>query len=252
MRIRSLVLTVVFFAGCVGPRPGPDKQGEGMLLGAATGAGAGAVTGAQIASTTGPGVAIGAGFGALVGGLRGMVQDRFEDELVRLSRSIRRERGRAFAQEFLADHYERRAELHPARDIFPADVFFRDDEVRLRPTARPLLEEILRIHRERFGWSRYSLKVYVRSADPESSYARYLAERRAEALGDELVQLGVEPRRIAAEGVIMEGPLLVDPLDHPLRYSVAVEFSPYDLYLTEKYERAAEAEDGEEEKESKS
>ena len=51
---------VLGLLGCVGPTPGPDKQGEGLLFGAASGAGAGAVTGAQIASTTGPGIAIGA------------------------------------------------------------------------------------------------------------------------------------------------------------------------------------------------
>ncbi|MCB0329401.1 MAG: OmpA family protein [Bdellovibrionales bacterium] len=221
---------VVGLASCVGPRPGPDKQGEGMLLGAATGAGAGAVTGAQIASTTGPGIVIGAGFGAVAGSIRGAMQDEFEMELMRLSQELRQERERAFAHEFLADHYDRRRELHPKRDIFPSDIFFRSDEVELRPTATPILRELIRIHQDRFGWSRFSIFSYVKSADDKNAYAKYLAERRAEALGNELTKLGVEARRIRVHGVLVEEPVLTDPLDHPLRYAAAIEFAPIDTF----------------------
>lgn len=222
------LLLAFSITGCVGPQPGPDKQGEGMLTGAVYGAGAGAITGAQLASATGPGALAGAGFGAVVGSIRGFAQDQFEDELMSLSEATRREREVAFAQEVLADHYERRKELHPTRDLFPADLFFRSDGVTLRPTANAIIRELVKIHIERSGWSRFVIASYVKSSDPKSKYAMHLAERRAEALGAAFTQYGFEPRRIQARGVIVKAPVLIDPLDNPRRYNAAIELIPVD------------------------
>ncbi len=206
------------------PYPGPDKQGEGMLTGAITGAGAGAVTGAQLASATGPGAAVGAGFGAVAGGIRGFTQDKFEEELITLTAESRRERERAYAQEILADHYQRRAELHPTRDIFPADLFFLGDSAELRVMALPLVRELAAMHRNNHAWSRFAIASYVRSSDKESHYGRHLAEKRAENLGNAFISLGFEPRRLQARGVLVQAPVLIDPLDRPERYSAAIEF----------------------------
>lgn len=218
-------------SGCTAPRPGPDKQSQGALLGALSGAGTGAITGAHVASATGPGALIGAGFGVIFGGISGAVQDRFEEDLMRVSRDIGREKSRAFAHEVLAQHYERRKDLHPSRDIFPADLFFRPGEVVLRPTALPILEELAAIHRDRFGWSRFQVYSYVKSKDQSSEYGRYLSERRAEELGNHLARFGIEPRRIKVQGVLVSEPILVDPDDaDPLRYGAAIEFSPLDAF----------------------
>ena len=111
--------------------PGPDKQAFGTLQGAATGAGAGAVTGFQIGAPTGAGALVGAGFGAVAGGIQGIMQDQSEEQLLALSTQTRRERERAMVHEVLREQYARRLELHPTRDLFPADLFFSGDDVSL-------------------------------------------------------------------------------------------------------------------------
>ena len=237
LRARCVVLffllcgVCVTLVACTTPRPGPDKQSQGALLGALSGAGTGAITGAQVASATGPGALIGAGFGIVFGGIQGAVQDSFEEDLMQVARDIRRERARAFAHEVLAHHYERKKEIHPSRDIFPADMFFQPDEIVLRPSALPILEELVAIHRDRFGWSRFRVYSYVKSKDVNNEYGRYLAERRAEELGNQLARFGIEPRRIRVQGVLVSEPILVDPLDpDPLRYGAAIEFAPVDAF----------------------
>lgn len=231
----TLLVTGLFsmgiLSGCTAPRPGPDKQSQGALLGALSGAGTGAITGAHVASATGPGALIGAGFGIIFGGISGAVQDRFEEDLMRVSRDLGREKSRAFAHEVLAQHYERRKDLHPSRDIFPADLFFRPGEVVLRPSALPILEEVAAIHRDRFGWSRFQVYSYVKSKDQSNEYGRYLSERRAEELGNQLARFGIEPRRMRVQGVLIPEPILVDPEDaDPFRYGAAIEFAPVDAF----------------------
>ena len=229
-----LLSTLFVLSGCGvlshEPFPGPDKQGQGTFLGAVTGAGTGAITGANISSATGPGAFIGLGLGAVLGAFQGYTQDQFEDELGKLTYETRREREVAYAQEVLSDHYQRRGELHPTRDIFPADLFFRPDADELRPTALPLLRELTRIHRDRYGWSRFAIKSYIKSNDAKSRYSKRLAERRAESIGNALTQMGFEPRRITPFGIIVKEPVLIDPLDHPKRYGAAIEIATTDLY----------------------
>ena len=225
----SSILSVLLVLGCVGPTPGPDKQFEGLATGAVGGAGAGAVTGAQLgAATTGPGALVGAGLGAAVGAIHGYVQDKEEESLLRLSANTKREREISFAHEALHEHFKRRAELHPTRDIFPADLFFRGDEVNVRPSAKPIVRELAKLNKDRTSWSRFVITSYVKSSDEESSYAHHLAEARAKNLGDLFVSCGIEPRRVVARGVLMTDALLLDPDDRKSRYNQAIELAPID------------------------
>ncbi|MCB0353772.1 MAG: hypothetical protein KDD64_09615 [Bdellovibrionales bacterium] len=226
-----LVVGVLLVGGCVGPQPGPDKQAEGMFRGAALGAGAGAVYGAQITAGTGPGAAAGAGLGAVAGAVRGFFQDQAEEDLLRLAASSQREREVAYAHEILAEHFRRRAELHPTRDIFPADLFFAGDEFTLRPGADALVREMVKLNKNRMPWSRLVIASYVKGDEPQSedlsvsskSYSYQLAFRRASALGNAFVKYGIEPRRIEGRVVIVDEPVVVDPNDRPDRFNQAVE-----------------------------
>lgn len=222
------IILVVLLAGCAGPTRGPDKQFEGSVLGAATGAGAGAVTGFQVGAPTGAGAAVGAGFGALVGGIKGFTQDQIEETLMDLAVETSEERKQAVAQEVLSDHYARRLELHPTRDIFPADIFFEADEVRLRPGADPIVKELARMNRERVPWSRIVVAAYVKSAEDNSEHAENLARSRAKEIIDGLVHNGLEPRRLVGRAVVVPAPVLLDPNDDPLRYSQAIELIALD------------------------
>jgi outer membrane protein OmpA-like peptidoglycan-associated protein len=216
-----------------GPRPGPDRQAEGSLEGAVAGAGAGAVTGFQIGSGTGPGALVGAGLGAVAGGIQGAMQDSFDEQLLKLSAQARAERERVYAQEILEDQFKRRLQLHPTRDIYPADLFFRGDETSLRPTARALVRELARLNKDRASWSRLVVASYVKSASPDptsqgSEFAQRLAERRAREIVDELVRSGIEPRRLQTRSILTNAPLVIDPLDRPERFNQAVELIALD------------------------
>jgi len=210
------------------PYPGPDKQFEGTLQGAMSGAGAGAVTGFQVGAGAGPGAALGAGIGAIAGGLQGLAQDRIDDDLLGLSAKAREERERAYAQEILSEHYKRRAELHPTRDIFPADLFFIGDEVKLRPGAGAIIKEIARMNKERLPWSRLVVAAYVKANSPDSAFAWHLAQRRSRELCDCLIREGLEPRRVQTRAVVIKEPVLIDPHDRPDRYNQAIEIIPID------------------------
>lgn len=210
------------------PKPGPDKQSAGTFLGAATGAGAGAVAAAQVSSSAGAGVFVGMGFGAIYGMLTGLGIDALEEDQLRREDERRRIEEVAWAQEVLAEHYQRRMELHPSRDIFPADLFFMGDNTKIRPDAHLLLREIAKLTKNRMPWSRIVVASYATTKGPDETYAKYLTETRAEALAQELVRGGIEPRRVQAQGIPMSEPLLVDPDDSPGRYRQAIEIIAVD------------------------
>lgn len=218
------IVLIFIFTSC-SPKPGPDKQFIGSLQGGTTGAISGAVTGFQVGAGTGPGAAIGAGVGAIAGGFRGMMQDRLEEELLLLQSDIRGARATAYAQRILEEQSRRRVELHPGRDIFPSDLFFRSDEVELSPEGKAVLGEIYRLNKNRVPWSRFGIVSYVQSNDPKASYPNYLNRRRSRAIGDYLVRLGLEPRRISAQGIILD----ISLIEGNRRYAQAIEFIPRDL-----------------------
>ena len=220
----------LLLSNCVptGPVPGPDKQAVGTVEGAAVGAGVGAVTGFQLGLATGPGAAVGAGMGAVAGGLQGLVRDQSEEGLLKLAAETKEERRRAFAQEVVSEQLKRRVELHPTRDIYPADLFFYADETKLRPMADDIVREIARINKNRFPWSRLVISAYIKAADEESQYAATLGKKRCQALGDSFVTAGFEARRIETRVVLVKEPLLIDPQDRADRYNQAFELIPAD------------------------
>lgn len=228
MRRLFLPLLAAALNACAPAYPGPDKQFGGTLEGAALGAGTGAVTGFQVGAGTGPGAAVGAGFGAIAGGIQGAIQDSTEEQMLALAAKTREEREIAWAHEVLSDQYKRRVDMHPTREIYPADLFFYGDESKLRGSARPLVRELAHMNKQRVPWSRLVVASYARAEGGKSDYALELAERRARAIVNELVHAGLEPRRLVARGVVTEAPLLVDPDDDPLRYNQAVEIIALD------------------------
>jgi len=210
------------------PVAGPDRQVGGSVQGAVTGAGAGAVTGFQVGAGTGPGALVGAGLGAIAGGIQGAVQDRDDDQLLALNAKTRSERELAYAHEILNDQFKRRIELHPTREIYPADLFFHGDETKLKREAAPIVRALASLNKERLPWSRLVVASYVKAVEAESEYAKHLAEGRSRELIVYLVRAGIEPRRLVTRAVIINQPLLVDPHDRPERYNQAIELIPID------------------------
>ena len=223
-------LTMV--TGCVPfsaePVPGPDKQGAGMLSGAALGAGTGAVTGAQLSVGAGPAAVAGAGLGAVFGAISGAAQDALEEGQIARRAELAKTERTAWAQRVLADFYQRKLELHPSRDIFPADLFFDRDSTEVRCGSQALVEELARITKTRMPWSRIAIVAYVSSADAKSTYANFLTSTRSENLVTKFIQAGMEPRRLVAQSAVITEPVLLDPLDSPDRYRQAIEIIPLD------------------------
>ncbi len=229
---RALVLSVFWIgiAGCsTKPVEGPDKTFSGGAVGALEGAGAGAVTGAQFTAATGPGVAIGAGFGAAMGLVHGAVRDGMEESEMRLGREIETQRRRSAAQEVLALHYKRRLEMHPTRDIYPADIFFRGDSAKMCPSGVGIVRELAHLNEFRLPYSRLVIVAYAKSiGGEESSYIQHLTDRRSREFVNQLVKAGVEPRRLETRSVIVGAPVLIDPQDDPTRYNQAIEIVAID------------------------
>lgn len=223
----SIVLVALAAYGCApvanNPIPGPDKQAVGTWYGAATGAVGGAVTGFNYTAATGPGAAVGAGLGALMGMMSGLGQDAVEESQLKrqsMTSSLQRE---VYVQRLLTEHYKKRLELHSARDIFPADIFFSGDSSELKCQAAPLVAGLARLTKDRKPWSRVIIGSYVTSGSADPVYAKLLAKRRAEELGVRFVQHGINARRVATRPIITKEPIVIDPLDHPGRYNQAIE-----------------------------
>jgi outer membrane protein OmpA-like peptidoglycan-associated protein len=228
------ILATVFISfvslGCSRqPVEGPDKAFGSSAFGALEGAGAGAIMGFQMGVATGPGAAIGAGFGAAAGMIHGVVKDQHEEVEIDNARKLRDATHRTAAQEALSDHYNRRMALHPARDIYPADLFFSGDSAKMCPKGVGIVREIARLNRYRLPYSRLVVAAYAKSVGaPDTSYVQHLTDRRSREFVNQLIQAGLEPRRLETRSVIMEGPLVLDPKDDPTRYNQAIEIIPID------------------------
>jgi outer membrane protein OmpA-like peptidoglycan-associated protein len=159
-----------------------------------------------------------------------MVQDSLEHEAKLIADQTASEEERARAHKILAQHFDRRLRLHPTRDIYPADLFFYADTTKVRPEALGIVNELAVLNKDRLPWSRLVVACYVKSRDPKATndYGRQLAEHRAEALSNQLVRRGIDPRRIEARAVLIDEPLVSDESDDPLRYAQAVEIIPFD------------------------
>jgi outer membrane protein OmpA-like peptidoglycan-associated protein len=206
----------------------PDKYVKGLGMGAMQGAGSGAITGFQLGVGSGPGALVGAGIGALTGGIQGLVLDDIEKHYALLSHELADEKERLSALTTLKEHYKRRIELHPQRDIFPADFFFDTEDLKISKKGISILKELYCISAKKYPWSRYLIAVYVRSNDRDSYFAKKLAEERAKSLSNTLVRIGIQPRRIVTRAVIVDNPVLIDPYDNQSRYNQAIEFASLD------------------------
>jgi len=211
------------------PVEGPDKMFAGTGLGALEGAGAGAITGAQFTAATGPGAANGAGFGAVMGGIHGAMRDELEDTQMHIGRRTESEKRRIAAQETLAAHYQRRLEMHPTRDIYPADIFFRGDPAKMCPSGIGIVREMAALNQFRLPYSRLVVVAYAKSTGvDDTTYVQHLTDRRSREFVNQLVKAGVEPRRLETRSVIVNAPVLLDPKDDPTRYNQAIEIIPID------------------------
>jgi hypothetical protein len=230
MRFKFFVvlLILVSCADYSKPIPGRDKMGAGLLSGAAFGAGSGAITGAQFTASTGPGIWIGMGFGAVWGGLQGLGLDILEEEDLRIIYQVINTSDEVWAQYAILEHYDLKNDLHPGRDIFPADLFFAGSGTKLTEKGEAIAKVFVESLVCTRPSSRIEITVYNVSKDIKSSYSSFLGRKRADSLARILVDSGIEPRRLVTRSIILDNPLVIDPFDSPDRYYQALEFALLD------------------------
>ena len=223
-----IICSLFLFTSCSrGPTPGPDKRFSGGVSGAIVGAGTGAVAGAELTAAAGPGAWVGAGFGALYGMVKGAALDVSEEEQMRHAEEERVAREYAWAQEVLAEQYAKRLELHPSRDIYPADLFFEGDSDKIGGQSLIIVKHLAEMTKRRMPWSRIAIASYI-TAKKDSRYAKDLSRRRAEEIANHFVSAGVDPRRIQTRALVLNQPVLLDPADSFDRYRQAIEIIPVD------------------------
>lgn len=231
----SALLLVTSCTSSMKPVDGPDKQGSGFLTGGLLGGASGLITGAQLGAPTGTGAVIGAAFGAVWGSLSGFGIDLIEEEELRLLAEVDALQEEVWVQNSLIAHLERKKELFPGRDIFPADEFFHADGSNLTTSGDLLARALARRYSSRSSSARVLITSYQISkeskgeaANGATSYSGYIGKRRTQSLANAFVQAGMEPRRFVLRSVALGAPLVDDPYDYEGRYSQAVEFSLLD------------------------
>ncbi len=183
-----LAVTVLAVAACAQGQPGQPGRGTGV--GAATGAVVGGVLG-NVLSAEGrrsENTAIGAAVGAALGGGAGYAMDRQRQD---------------FEQELAAERARNDVQIEQLRrDVLlltlDQDVQFAVDSAAIEPGFRDTLTKVADVLRRHPGTEVTVIGHTDSTGAP--SYNQMLSERRAEAVRDELVAMGVDAGRLTTVG----------------------------------------------------
>jgi outer membrane protein OmpA-like peptidoglycan-associated protein len=200
MRSRTIALSIicVLLAVSLLACAGASKQEKGTGIGAATGAGIGAILGQAIGRDT-KGTLIGAGAGAIVGALAGNQIGKYMD-------NQERELRQAMAQQEQAS-VQRQQEV--LRATFNSEVFFDFDSAQLKQGGRRELERVADVL-NKYRKTTIRVEGHTDQTGPEQ-YNQQLSERRAQAVKDALIQMGVIKERIEAVGYGETQPISSSP-----------------------------------------
>lgn len=197
-RIFAIIVISVFCSISLLSCAATTQQEKGTQVGAATGAGLGAILGQAIGRDT-KSTLIGAGAGAIVGALAGSQVGKYMD-------NQERELRQAMAQ-------QEQASIQREQDIlqttFNSEVFFDFDSAELKPGGRRELERVAEVL-NKYPKTTIRVEGHTDSSGPEE-YNQKLSERRAHAVQDALIQMGVIPERIQALGFGQSMPVSSDP-----------------------------------------
>ena len=182
-QLGCVIIACLFIVSCAGTTNQERKTKEGVAIGA----GVGAILGQVIGGDT-EGTLIGAGIGAALGGLTGnqigSYMDRQEAELRNVvaaseSASITRSRNVLTA-------------------TFKSNMFFDTNSSILKPGAYAELDRVARVLRD-YPQTRIRVEGHT-DTKGSAEYNMVLSEKRAQSVGDALVQRGVDPARMQMIG----------------------------------------------------
>ncbi len=192
----SIVILVVALTGCATKTQTGALAGTG--IGAAVGAGAGQAIGRSTSATL-IGAAIGAAVGGIAGGAIGAYMDRQEQSMRQAlanseAASIQRE------QEVLsqAEAGSTKKSLDVLTVTFKSDYLFAVNSSTLLPGAYDELERVSKVLQQ-YPETTIRISGHTDSTGSES-YNQTLSERRANAVKNTLVGMGVNPARLTTIG----------------------------------------------------
>jgi len=188
VRATAVVALASLLAACTTGPEGRQQVGERTATGAAVGAVLGGVAGAILDKNDVRGVAVGAAVGAAVGGSIGYLMDQQQKE---------------FEKALEAERAARTAEVERVRDdllkiTLSNEVSFDFDSAEIKPAFRPTLQRLAEVL-IKYERSRARIVGHTDSIGPED-YNLELSLRRAEAVRQALIEYGVPPERLTAEG----------------------------------------------------
>jgi outer membrane protein OmpA-like peptidoglycan-associated protein len=182
-----LALASLALAGCTTHADGTQSTNK-TAVGAGIGALAGGILGNRASGDhRARNTVIGAAAGAAVGGGIGYMMDRQESEL---------------RQQLASERSQHAVEIERVRDdllklTLANEVSFDVDSATVKPSFKPSLAKVADVLKE------YDTQLTVvghTDASGSESYNQQLSERRARAVRDELVRLGVPSSRLSAIG----------------------------------------------------
>ena len=174
------------------------KTGTGAAVGTGVGAAVGAGAGQAIGHST-EATLLGAGFGAIVGGLTGAGIGHYMDKQEQSMRqaianseaaTVRRE------QEIVQGARQQTVEVLTVS--FKSDYLFATNSAALLPGSQPEIQRVADVLRQ-YPETNIQISGHTDSQGNEV-YNQQLSERRAQAVRDALVGMGVNPQRITAIG----------------------------------------------------
>ncbi|MCS6893129.1 MAG: hypothetical protein NZO16_00940 [Deltaproteobacteria bacterium] len=228
------VLIVLFLLSCTqySERSRLQKNADivgSNMVGLAT---AGALTSAKLGAGSIMGVGVGVATAGVVSAIQNFALTRTEDSLLKLEKSVQFEYLSSLGQKLLLDYLDTKRRYHPSRDIFPASLIFKPDSTDLSGTGKALLTEIYNLNKDRFPWSRFGVIAYA-AASSDNDFTRDLIIQQTKSIGNYLVSLGLNPRRITLLGAVTNRPLVPTPPELSPFYLNAIEFVPLDLITSD-------------------
>jgi len=185
---KHLIITIItgaalMMSSCAGTTNTERKTKEGVLVGA----GVGAVLGQVIGGST-EGTLVGAGLGAAIGGVAGNQIGSYMDKQEQSLRSAMASTENASIQR----------SQNVLTATFKANAFFDSDSSILKAGAYTELERVAQVLRD-FPETRIRVEGHT-DARGSAEHNMQLSERRAKAVGNALVQRGVDPMRMETIG----------------------------------------------------
>lgn len=199
---------LVNFTACA-PQPGPDKTLGSAVVGAAWGAGAGAIVGHQLSpNREGEGVAVGAALGLVEGALIGANADIVESAEMKQERELERLRIKNDANAMELFNIQAKLDLALSKasisNIY--QVFFDTDQTNLRLGASKNLESIANSLKK----SPFAYRVYVDGHTDDTgsvSYNEELSEARAESVAASLISYGISQDQLVVNSYAATRPI---------------------------------------------